>query len=493
MPFSLKIRQLIQLTTTGPGRLGEEVASCLDVTIEKVQNIRAFVLKKQEETGNTVSVDYSYRLQQQSFATQDELVRLVCYKVLKMPEAIEIDEASRGQLVDETRLFIRKAASILDQDLPESGHQDLDAIHNMLENLNELVIELDGFKHLLGCCVMQQFYMKTCCDMYCHIRMFERTLISSPFTAMVKDIENVLRPVKILLLKSAHILMEEQTWDQDSDIWNSVMASIYPPSSSPRKGFDFTIQADGGVQVVCANMRNGQGKVSIGFHALPIQATYLKSFMGLSGRRKLKTLPEDLAEISGAPAKQKFKCNCLSFASGRRGGAILTPSGQKKIPNKISGFYKQLIDRGCISVEFGSLGGYKSSFKNPIDLPEQETFTYLTAFVFDKGHNDTAEGDFHVYRCFSNPKNPKELIWMELALAEGMGGVHCTKYPDGSMVTGIPENPQEAFCRGSWTVFAGYWLMPYDVSFVYSISKSKLLEEEAVFVEFIPEEGGGEK
>lgn len=192
------------------------------------------------------------------------------------------------------------------------------------------------------------------------------------------------------------------------------------------------------------------------FHAPVPQSDNLKHFKIL----RQKTFPainfsnnDSLLEFA-FPAGAVY--NCMSFGVGRKASSPIPPAGKEPTPHRLWDVVQQLKDCGCIHVEELAI---------PLTLePSSQQPTYLAAFVHDSGGGASGNADCHVYRCFFDPINETP-IWMEL-LKEG-GIKFATKSGDNqTLIRGIPHNPWEWFCKGSWNTFVGYWLVPPEAIFV---------------------------
>ena len=169
----------------------------------------------------------------------------------------------------------------------------------------------------------------------------------------------------------------------------------------------------------------------------------------------------------------------MSFAVGRKSLRPITPNGIGTTPNRISQFYKELIENGCINIESIKV----ENIQRLIEIQGRNKFTYLTAFVFDSGESETGSADFHVYRCFFDQERSSP-IWMELAQAKG--GIQFSKIAStGDLILGIPANPQAVFCKDNWKTFAGYWLVPPEAKFKVTLPKPIQIVKQADFVRFL--------
>ena len=81
--------------------------------------------------------------------------------------------------------------------------------------------------------------------------------------------------------------------------------------------------------------------------------------------------------------------------------------------------------------------------------------------MHDPGGGESGNPDCHVYRCFFDPVN-KMPIWMELLKQGGSNAIKfATKQGDqATLIRGIPADSWNWFCKGGWSTFVGYWLVP---------------------------------
>ena len=150
------------------------------------------------------------------------------------------------------------------------------------------------------------------------------------------------------------------------------------------------------------------------------------------------------------PVRKSF--NCYSFATGYE-----TENTQSLIPGALPKESKThpiawvsdkvLQDQGLIRIDNFLCKNLNYDFlkiQNPV---------YLVAII----HSGKFHGspDAHVMRCFYNPSD-KNLVWLQ---SGGTKRVTFVKRSNDQLITGIPQNPVDTFCRTEYPCFLGYYLV----------------------------------
>jgi len=204
-----------------------------------------------------------------------------------------------------------------------------------------------------------------------------------------------------------------------------------------------------------------QSKLSFQFHAPLAIIDNLKHF-SLKPVSKKANIEFDFSndpELTQLSFSTKTYYNCMSFGVGRKTSREIPPAGKEPTPHKLWEVVQQLKDCGCIHLE-------ELSLSLPIEESSKEP-SYLAAFVHDSGGGESGNPDCHVYRCFFDPAN-KSPIWMELLKQGGSNAIKfATRQGDQkTLIRGIPADPWNWFCKGNWSTFVGYWLVPPEAKFI---------------------------
>lgn len=329
-------------------------------------------------------------------------------------------------------------------------------------------------------------------DVYYALRNFKNHSLDKgiQFPDITEDLESRIFSAQAALLRLLHKSFNvEQTTTQEIENWNALLKEAFTPFENHRSLEFEVLKSHKNEYTVTLAMPNiVNGRVQVAFHALPIRYKYIRSFSserikpGASGKAQISEGQRKLSDMRNFMLPNLPSCNCMSFAVGRRAPTSLSPNRKGTTPNRLSDIHKELIECGCINVE----SIHANDLTQLINGEGQIAFNYLTAFIYDPGGSETEPADFHVYRCFFNEETTN-LVWMELAK---VGGIQYSKtQEEGVFIEGIPSNPQSAFCKDSWRVFLGYWLIPPDANFDVEVGEQKTtpVVKHAQFVNFTAE------
>ena len=204
-----------------------------------------------------------------------------------------------------------------------------------------------------------------------------------------------------------------------------------------------------------------RSKLSFQFHAPLAIIDNLKHFSlkPVSGKAATEFNFSNDPRLTQVSFSTKTYYNCMSFGVGRKANREIPPAGKEPTPHRLWDVVQQLKDCGCIHVE-------ELAIPLPLE-PSSQQPTYLAAFVHDPGGGESGNPDCHVYRCFFDPVN-KTPIWMELLKQGGSNAIKfATRHGDQTtLIRGIPSDPWNWFCKGSWNTFVGYWLVPPEAKFI---------------------------
>ncbi len=188
------------------------------------------------------------------------------------------------------------------------------------------------------------------------------------------------------------------------------------------------------------------------FHAAEICSTTLSPY--IPARDSLNLPDGKLNPDLKIPVRGSL--NCYSFAAGYE-----AEDEHPLIPGALSGSDKthpigwmadkSLRDQGLVRVDSLLCPNFDFNFLESVAAP-----FYLVAIIHTG--KETGAPDAHVMRCFYD-RHDDRVIWLQSGGKKEVALVHNSE----GLVTGIPRDPVEHFCRADYPCFLGYYLVPDSV------------------------------